>query len=82
MQRLWRATLRPDDPEYARYHLPFASAEKAKDWVAVARKLLTIDPLPAPLHNGMIIMKSIGTRTELVASFGAVRVFAKLPLLA
>ena len=48
VQRLWRATLRPDDPEYARHHLPFASAEEAKDWVAVAGKLLTISTRSPP----------------------------------
>ena len=81
VQRVWRASLVPTDAAYARHHKPFQSVEEAKNWVTAAAKLLVIDPLPAPLHNSMIIAKSIGVPHELVASFGSCRIRAKLPLL-
>ena len=59
VKRIWRATLAPHERGHARYYKPFADEVAARAHILVLRKILVHDPLPAPMHNGMIIGKSI-----------------------
>ena len=59
VKRIWRATLAPHDRAHARYYKPFPTEAAARAHISVLRKILVHDPLPAPMHNGMIICKSI-----------------------
>ena len=60
IKRIWQAMLTVDDGiAFQRHYRPFASRSEARDHIDALRKLLVHDALPAPMHNTMIIGKSI-----------------------
>lgn len=68
VKRVWCAALQPADRDYATNYRPFASVEEARNHVKMAAALLENDHIACPLHNDMIVLKSIGLPHEMVAS--------------
>ena len=79
--RIWRASLREGHPMYAKHYSPFASTTDARTHVDALRRILVHDPLHAPMHNDMVIIKSILLPHRLVASLEQTRVLLRLPFL-